>query len=175
MYLHQHQKHRRHEGWQWPASVLCTCDCSRWRRLEVWWREQSIWPFSHYCSNRSCVNRDVKEGRRQTLPIQRRSKQPFHVCWLRSNAPRSSTSGAPNVATTSSGTYSSHAAAAGGSPTLSNSAPVSHKSDAAKATGSASPSQSVKANSVARDISSGAIAGIMFAVGLTSILVTLVV
>src|SRR5712675_2671910 len=55
-----------------------------------------------------------RRERRQTLPIQRRSKQPFHVCWLRSNAPRSSTSGAPNVATTSSGTYSSHAAAAGG-------------------------------------------------------------
>jgi hypothetical protein len=115
-----------------------------------------------------------RRARRQALPVQRQSKHPFHVCWLRSNACRSSTSGAPDVATTNSGTSSGHAAAATG-PTSSNSAPVSHKSDAAKSTGSASPSQSVKANSVARDISSGAIAGIMFAVGVTSVLVTLVV
>jgi hypothetical protein len=116
-----------------------------------------------------------RRARRQALLVQRRSKHPFHVCWLRSNAPRSSTSGAPDAATTNSGTYLSHAAAATGSPTSSNSAPVSHKSDAAKPSSSASPSQSVKANSVARDISSGAIACIMFAVGLTSVLVTFVV
>jgi hypothetical protein len=115
-----------------------------------------------------------RRAMRQALPVQR-SKYPVHVCWLRSNAPCSSTSGAADVATTNSGTSSSHAAAATGSPTSSNSAPVSHKSDTAKSSSSASPSQSVKANSVARDISSGAIAGIMFAVGLTSVLVTLVV
>ncbi|KAI0279740.1 hypothetical protein BGY98DRAFT_967186 [Russula aff. rugulosa BPL654] len=106
----------------------------------------------------SCVNRDVKEGKEAST----------------SGSATNSTSGAPDVATTNSGTSSGHAAAATG-PTSSNSAPVSHKSDAAKSTGSASPSQSVKANSVARDISSGAIAGIMFAVGVTSVLVTLVV
>jgi hypothetical protein len=115
-----------------------------------------------------------RRARRQALPVLRRSKHLFHVCWLRSNAPCSSTS-APDVATANNGTSSSHAAAATGSATLSNSAPVSHKSDTAKSSSSASPSQSVKANSVARDISSGAIAGIMFAVGLTSVLVTLVV
>ena len=108
------------------------------------------------------------------LPVLRRSKRPFHVYWLCSNVPRSSTS-APDAATANPGTSSSHAATATGSPTSSNSAPVSHKSDTAKPSSSASPSQSVKANSVARDISSGAIAGIMFAVGLTSVLVTLVV
>ena len=115
-----------------------------------------------------------RRARRQALLVQQRSEHPFHVCWLRSNAPRSSTSGTPDVATISSGS-SSHAAAAAatGSPTSSNSAPASHKSDASKPSGSASPSQSVKANSVARDISSGAIAGIMIAVGLTSVLVTL--
>ncbi|KAF8501709.1 hypothetical protein F5888DRAFT_1262779 [Russula emetica] len=57
----------------------------------------------------------------------------------------------------------------------STSGSANHKSDTAKSSSSASPSQSVKANSVARDISTGAFAGIMFAVGLTSVLVTLVV
>jgi len=106
----------------------------------------------------SCVNRDVKEGNETST-----------------SGSANSTSGAPDVATTNSGTSSIHAAAATGSPTSSNSAPVSHKSDTAKSSSSASPSQSVKANSVARDISTGAFAGIMFAVGLTSVLVTLVV
>jgi hypothetical protein len=47
MYLHLYQKHCRHEGWQWPTSVLCTCNCSRWERLEVRWYRQPLWPFPH--------------------------------------------------------------------------------------------------------------------------------
>jgi hypothetical protein len=47
MYLHLYQKHCRHEGWQWPASVLCACNCSRWERLEVRWYRQPLWPFPH--------------------------------------------------------------------------------------------------------------------------------
>lgn len=109
-------------------------------------------------SDSSCVNHDIKEGKEASA----------------SGSATNSTS-SPEVATTNPGTSSSHAAAATGSPTLSNSAPVSHKSDTAKSSSSASPSQSIKANSVARDVSSGAIAGIMFAVCLTSVVVTLVV
>ncbi|KAF8486160.1 hypothetical protein DFH94DRAFT_711071 [Russula ochroleuca] len=104
----------------------------------------------------SCVSHDVKEGKEASA-----------------SGSATSTSVSPGVAAVSPGTSSSPAAT--GSPTSSSSTPASHKSELAKSSSSASPSQSVKANSVARDISSGVIAGIMFAVGLTSILVTLVV
>jgi len=107
----------------------------------------------------SCVNRDVKEGKEMSA-----------------SGSATYTSASPGVAAANTGASSSPATGATSSPTSSNSASASHKSETAKPSNSgATPSLSVKANSVARDIPSGAIAGIMFAVGLTSVLVTLVV
>jgi hypothetical protein len=114
-----------------------------------------------------------RRARKRALPDQRRRKHPFCVCWLHSNTPSSSTSVSPGVAAVNPETSSGPATT--NSPTSSSYVSASHKSETAKSSSSASPSQSVKANSVARDISSGVVAGIMFAVGLTSILVTLVV
>ncbi|KAH9986242.1 hypothetical protein BJV77DRAFT_67243 [Russula vinacea] len=107
----------------------------------------------------SCVNHDVKEGKESSA----------------SGSATSSTSVSPGVAAVNPETSSGSMAATTNSATSSSYVSASHKSEAAKSSSSASPSQSVKANSVARDISSGVIAGIMIAVGLTSILVTLVV
>lgn len=127
------------------------------------------------CSNLVASTMTSRRARNRALPAQRRRKHPFCVCWLHSDTPNSSTSVSPGVAAVNPETSSGSMAATTNSATSSSYVSASHKSEAAKSSSSASPSQSVKANSVARDISSGVIAGIMIAVGLTSILVTLVV
>jgi cobalamin biosynthesis Mg chelatase CobN len=124
-------------------------------------------------------------ARRRAGPVQQRREQPFFVHLFHSDTPRSPTHGSPDVAAAvshegPSGTPSSPAAAAatGSVPVPASTAPGGPKQDAAKSSsGSASPTQhpSVKANSVSRDVSSGAVVGMMIAVGLTSVLVTLVV
>ncbi|KAI0001498.1 hypothetical protein BJV74DRAFT_819037 [Russula compacta] len=116
--------------------------------------------------DKSCVTNDVKEGKEASASG--------------SATPTSVYSGVAAVNHgTASGTSSSPSAAAASTPSPSITSPASPKSEAVKGSGgSASPSQSGSAkanNSVARDISSGAVVGIMFAVGLTSIVVSLVV
>ena len=121
--------------------------------------------------------------KKRAIRVHQRRKQLFFMSCLYSNALRSPTNSPPGGAVNhdaSSSTASSPLAVAGSTPAPSSTAPsASPKPEAAKSSGSSTPSPShspsVKANSVARDISSGAVVGIMIAVGLTSILVSLVV
>jgi hypothetical protein len=117
-------------------------------------------------------------------PVQQRRNLPFFVHRFHSDMSHSPTNDSPGVVAVNhdghSGTPSSPAAAAttGSAPAPTSTTPASPKSEAAKpSSGSTSPSQhpSVKVNSVSRDISSGAVVGIMIVVGLTTILVSLVV
>ncbi|KAI0288000.1 hypothetical protein BC826DRAFT_1188642 [Russula brevipes] len=116
-------------------------------------------------SDKSCVNGEVMEGNDTNSYSSANST--------------TATTGAVAVSHSGSTETSSHpTVAAANTPTSSSVASAGPKPGTAKSSsGSASPSQppSVKANSVSREISSGAIVGIMIAVGLTSVVVSLVV
>ncbi|KAH9959606.1 hypothetical protein BC827DRAFT_493423 [Russula dissimulans] len=117
-------------------------------------------------SDTSCVNDEVMEGKGASAP---------GPASLVNSSPQS-----PGVAAINHDA-SSNAAAASGSTAFSSASAASASLKSAttttttKPSSGALPSQTVKSNSVALDVSSGAIVGIMFSVGLTSILVSLVI